>query len=260
MSAPPKRAQIVAAQYLTPSVKELTFEMIEPASIDYEPGSSIMLHVVTGKGMRRRRPYFFSSPPANGCSFALTFEVIPGDVVSEYVDGLIEGEEVEFEGPRTGRLCWRQPPGEGGHDVMLVGAGAGIAPLKSIFEYLLPLGRPNRIHFLWGLRHEDDIFYRQQLEKHARQHEAFSFSIVLSRPSQHWRGATGCVTSHLAKALDDLSAPLVFLAGNDATLDDAEVLLHESGVPRDRIHREAVVQPPPSHVDQAHADQASRME
>ncbi|MEK7127769.1 MAG: hypothetical protein AAB838_03545, partial [Patescibacteria group bacterium] len=86
----------------------------------------------------------------------------------------------------------------------------------------LSKNKKNKIIFLWGLRFEEDIFYRELFEK----------NIVLSKPGKKWSGKTGHVTDHLVKA------DAAYLCGNQAMITDVTKTLIKMGMPKNKIYFE----------------------
>jgi hypothetical protein len=63
----------------------------------------------------------------------------------------------------------------------------GIAPIRSMIHTRLP--SPTPVTLIWGLRHERDLYYQDELAALAAQYPEFSYTITLSQPSPAW---TGC--------------------------------------------------------------------
>jgi len=119
-------------------------------------------------------------------------------------------------------------------DVLLVGAGTGIAPLRSVLaELLVTPGRTGGIALVHGVRFADQRCFA---DEHARWEAAgVRLRVVVSRPSERdgWRGLVGRVQSHI----EDLVTPrsLVFIAGMDEMLAETRAALVELGVEPSRI-------------------------
>ena len=65
--------------------------------------------------------------------------------------------------------------------MVFIGGGAGMAPLRShIFDQLIRLNSNRKISFWYGARSMKEIFYKEEFEKLAKEHENFTFNIALS--------------------------------------------------------------------------------
>ena len=117
-----------------------------------------------------------ASPPP-GSSF-------PPGVMSSYVFSLKPGDKVKVFGP-FGEFFARETENE----MVFIGGGAGMAPLRShIFDQLIRLNSNRKISFWYGARSMKEIFYKEEFEKLAREHENFTFNIALSDalPEDKW--------------------------------------------------------------------------
>ena len=115
----------------------------------------------------------------------------PPGVVSSYVFGLSPGDEVTIAGP-FGEFFARETDAE----MMFIGGGAGMAPLRShIFDQLLRLHSGRTITFWYGARSLEEAFYVDEFDALAAEHDNFRWTLALSepRPEDAWTGPTGFV-------------------------------------------------------------------
>ena len=117
-------------------------------------------------------------------------DVNPG-VCSSYVYSLKPGDKVTISGP-YGEFFIKETENE----MVYIGGGAGMAPMRShIFDQLLRLNSNRKISYWYGARSMKEIFYKEDFEKLAEEHENFSFHIALSDalPEDNWEGLTGFI-------------------------------------------------------------------
>ena len=115
----------------------------------------------------------------------------PPGIMSSYVFNLKPGDKVKVFGP-FGEFFARETDNE----IVFIGGGAGMAPLLShIFDQLLRINTNRKISFWYGARSMKEIFYQEEFEKLAREHENFTFHIALSDalPEDNWDGLTGFI-------------------------------------------------------------------
>ena len=64
-----------------------------------------------------------------------------------------------------------------------------------IFDQLIRLNSNRKISYWYGARSMKEIFYKEDFEKLAKEHENFSFHIALSDalPEDNWNGLTGFI-------------------------------------------------------------------
>ena len=115
----------------------------------------------------------------------------PPGQVSSYIFGLKPGDTVVIAGPfgdfhATGT----------DREMVFIGGGAGIAPLRSIIlDQLLNRRTHRSITFWYGARNLNEICYRDEFDRLASQFSNFQWHVVLSevRSDEHWAGYSGFV-------------------------------------------------------------------
>lgn len=115
---------------------------------------------------------------------------LPGKV-SSYVFGLRPGDLVTLSGP-FGEFHARAS----GREMILIGGGAGIAPLRAIIlDQLLDRHADRRISFWYGARNPRELCYEEEFQKLADDHENFSYHVALSDPDvgPEWDGPRGLI-------------------------------------------------------------------
>jgi Na+-transporting NADH:ubiquinone oxidoreductase subunit F len=116
---------------------------------------------------------------------------LPPGQMSSYLFSLKKGDRVTVSGP-YGDFCAQETDNE----MIFVGGGSGMAPLRSIiFDQLKRIKTKRKISFWYGARTLREAFYVDDFTKLAEEHDNFEFHIALSRPHlmQTWEGYTGYV-------------------------------------------------------------------
>jgi Na(+)-translocating NADH:ubiquinone oxidoreductase F subunit len=131
---------------------------------------------------------------------------------------------------------------ESEREMVYLGGGAGMAPLRSHLAYLLETQQTTRpISYWYGARSRQEIFYQDYFEGLAAQHPNFNFHIALSepQPSDQWSSYTGYIHEVLkTEYLDqhpDPTAVDYFVCGPPAMVQAAIQMLKEAGVPAAQI-------------------------
>ena len=118
-------------------------------------------------------------------------------VGSAYVHRLKPGDKVTAIGPFG---SFHIKPGIA--EMVYVGGGAGMAPLRSHLSHLFEtLNTDRRISFWYGARSRQEVFYQEYFERLARERPNFSFHLALSepQPEDKWTGHAGCIHEVLAE-------------------------------------------------------------
>ncbi len=236
-------AALVAFRFVVPVIRSLRHAVRVVSVVEEGPGVISIylagrnldrLNSSAGQFFRwrfldRRRwweshPYSLSAPPT-ATMMRITVKSL-GDG-SRHLRGLREGTRVWFEGPYgafTERRRLR-------HRALLIAAGAGITPIRALYE-TLPGHGPDVILLYRATRPEDLVLWRE-LEQIAR-HRGFGLYPVLGS-----RADQPLTASALRTAVPDIAHRDVYLCGPPGFVEAATGRLREAGVPRRRIHVEA---------------------
>ncbi|WP_419831653.1 NADH:ubiquinone reductase (Na(+)-transporting) subunit F [Endozoicomonas atrinae] len=134
------------------------------------------------KGLLKFNIRIASPPP--GTDFA------PGKM-SSFVFNLKPGDKMTVYGP-FGEFFAKETDNE----MVFVGGGAGMAPMRShIFDQLKRLSSKRKISFWYGARSLREAFYVDEFEKLAEENENFTWHLALSDPlpEDNWTGYTGFI-------------------------------------------------------------------
>lgn len=163
-------------------------------------------------------------------------EVPPG-VVSSYLFRLEVGDVVTVAGP-FGEFFIK----DSDREVVLVGGGVGMAPLRAhVFDQLECRKTARPISYWYGARRRIDLYYADDMERLARAHANFSWHVALSdpEPGDAWDGDTGFIhdvvhQKHL-KTHPDPAACEYYLCGPPLMIEAVRALLHRYGVASEHI-------------------------
>lgn len=119
-----------------------------------------------------------------------------------------------------------------GHDVVIVGGGVGMAPLRPVLRAVLAhRDRYGQVAVLAGARTPADLLYADELEQIAGAHVAVS----VDQPTDDWRGRVGVVTTLLAGAPFDAENTVAYVCGPEIMMRFTAAALMRRGNPADRI-------------------------
>ncbi len=163
---------------------------------------------------------------------------VPPGQVSSYIFNLKSGDEITIAGP-FGEFFMDDSDSE----VMLIGGGAGMAPLRShIFDLLKGKQTRRKVSYWYGGRSLQEVFYADEFEELEKQYDNFSFHLALSdpQPEDNWTGYTGfihlVVLEHYLKnhpAPEDIN---YYLCGPPMMTSAIYDMLEELGVEKENIH------------------------
>jgi Na+-transporting NADH:ubiquinone oxidoreductase subunit F len=162
---------------------------------------------------------------------------IPPGIVSSFIFNLKPGDKTIISGP-FGEFFAKETDNE----MVFVGGGAGMAPMRShIFDQLKRLHSKRKITFWYGARSLRETFYTEDFDELAAEFDNFKWHIALSEPlpEDNWEGYTGFIHKVLLdEYLADHPAPEdceYYMCGPPMMNSAVIGMLEDLGVPRDHI-------------------------
>lgn len=173
-------AKIREIESLTKDVKKIKLTLSE--RVDFKPGQYFLIELSI-KGIVQRRAYSIASSPDNKDILELCIKkVSETGFVSELFKQKV-GDEIKIIGP-AGKFFIEEMPKK---DLVFVSVGTGIAPFKSMIEYLLKESNfKKKITLIHGYRHEEDVLYEDYFKELEKQFPNFNQKIILSQPKKKY--------------------------------------------------------------------------
>jgi len=245
MPLPPTfSARLVSARLLSPSVRELVLEREDGAPFAFEAGQWVNL-VLPGLGEGGiRRAYSIASPPTTSPRFELAVTRVRGGPGSTFLHELPVGASLEVVGPQG---FFTRPLDVAG-PALFVATGTGVTPLRSMILHALARNHAAPMTLLFGVRHDEDVLYREDLTELARRDPRLRFELSLSQPRPGSATRRGYVQTHVEELYRDLEArgkelgmgpPHIYACGLLRMVGSVRDLLRkEMQLPRQQVHTE----------------------
>lgn len=175
----------------TPDVK--TFRVNAPEGgklFEHMPGQCAMLYAPgIGEAM-----FSITSSPTN--KEYQEFSIKKCGVLTDYLHDLQVGDEITVRGPYGNAF-----PVETelkGKDLLFVAGGIGLAPLRSVINYVLD-NRENygKVDILYGSRSADDLVQLKEIKEKWMNAKDVNVYLTIDRPQDGWDGHVGFVPSYL---------------------------------------------------------------
>jgi Na(+)-translocating NADH:ubiquinone oxidoreductase F subunit len=226
------------------SIRFRDFDIPEPFASVWKT-QHVFDHVARNPESGRRNNYSLASNPHR--ERALRFNVriatpppgqecAPG-VGSSYVFSLRPGDLVTAIGPFGD---FHVKPTQ--HEMVYIGGGAGMAPLRAHLAHLLETQLTARkITYWYGARSRQEIFYEDYFRELANAHSNFAFHLALSSPlaEDNWIGPTGfiheVVLENYLRQHPDPAALEYYLCGPPMMIKACNRMLESIGVPERQI-------------------------
>jgi len=162
--------------------------------------------------------------------------VNPG-ICSSYIFSRKPGDKVMVSGP-YGEFFIKETKNE----MVYVGGGAGMAPMRSHIFHLFHTLRTNRkVSYWYGARSKREIFYEDQFRAIEKEFPNFTFNIALSEPTKedNWDGYTGFIHQVLydnyLRYHEEPEEIEYYMCGPPQMNSAVQNLLYNMGVPEEMI-------------------------
>lgn len=192
--------RLARARMLSPQVRELGFERASGERFDFQAGQWVSLVLPLSEG-EARRAYSIASAPDGSPGFEIAVTKVDGGPGSTFLHELPVGATLRAIGPQG---FFTRPVRAGGHPALFVGTGTGVTPLRSMIRDALAAGETSPMTLLFGVRHEVDQLYREELEELTSRHANFRAFYTISQPGPTWSGLTGYVQTHVERLFQEL--------------------------------------------------------
>jgi CDP-4-dehydro-6-deoxyglucose reductase len=126
----------------------------------------------------------------------------------------------------------------------MIATGTGLTPMRSMVGAAVAAGSRAPMWVLLGVRHEEDMLYRDELESLAQRYPYIRFEPTLSQPRGAWTGRRGYVQTHVRDLWGELAAvgdvkPHAYICGLQRMVGSVRDLLRKDmGLAREQVHSE----------------------
>ncbi len=193
----------------------------------FAPGQFNMLYVF-GAG---EVPISISGDPAKPRRLVHTTRAV--GTVTKAMRKLRRGDVLGIRGPFG--TSWPIEDTKG-CDVVIVGGGIGMAPLRpSVYQLLSQKEEYGKLVLLYGARTPADLLYRQEMEQWRRSSD-LHVDITVDRAPAEWRGNVGVVTTLIPKASFDPLSTIAMICGPEVMMRFTIMELQKLGVQDENIY------------------------
>lgn len=211
---------------VTSDIKYVFFKLEDPPSIKFRPGQYVQFKIPETDEFRA---YSVASSPSQESVLELTVRLVPNGLCSTYIhEALDVGDKITFTGP-FGDFYLRE---DSGRNIICIGGGCGMAPIRSILLHLKEKLMPRKVMYFFGARSKKDLFFTEELRELERQFPNFKYYPALSesKPEDNWSGETGLITQVVERIMSEGSDQEAYLCGPPPMIDASIKVLKQKGV------------------------------
>jgi len=207
-----------------------TFTVRPEVPVAFEAGQFVEL-TVPGLG---EAPFTPSSSPAERERMDIT--IMRVGKVTEGLHTLTTGSDVGVRGPLGQPYPLKTFHGR---EVLIVGGGVGLAPLRALlFALFTEEQKYSRIIIRYGARSPGDLVYREALQHAWGRDGALDLGVTVDEGDASWQGHTGVVTTILEpdKLTCDAAGGVAVVCGPPVMMKFTTLKLLERGYPAESIY------------------------
>ena len=207
-----------------------TFYFKPEQSVRYTAGQFVELTLVHENPDDRGIKRWFtlsSSPTEELLSITTKFTATDGSSFKAALRNLSPGIELQMSEPIGDFVLPKlvQTP------LIFVAGGIGITPFHSIFSWLASTHETRPIHFIYGVKSEEDIIFQPVFDR-----AGIHATVIVGEPSASWGGEHGNISAELILGLETLSDDtLIYVSGPEPMVNSLVKDLKTSGVQRQQI-------------------------
>ena len=219
----------------TIDTKRYWIQVPELETFDFTPGQFVTLDLpIHEKSNKRWRSYSIASWPDGTNVFELLIVLNPSGLGTPYLFNEINiGSEINFRGPQ-GVFILRQPIEK---DIYLICTGTGIAPFRSMVQYIYQQQILfHKIFLIYGCRKKDNLLYYDELKQLESDLNNFQYIPTLSR--EEWEGKSGYVHTIYEELCQHNYPASFYLCGWKDMIDEAKDRILKMGYDKSDLHLE----------------------
>lgn len=223
--------EVAAIEELTHDIVRLRLSFVSPREMAFNPGQYADVKI---PGTDHWRSFSMANTPSTDDQADFVIKRYPGGHFSGLLEGgeggLAVGDKLDIKGP-YGTFTLR----EGDRDLVLIGGGAGMAPILSLLTHMREQGIDRKATFYYGARTARDLFYLDRMAELAEALPRFSFVPALSEEAGAGKAEEGLITDVVDRLEGDLSGADAYLCGPPPMVEAAIELMAAKGAPEGRV-------------------------
>lgn len=218
----PQRYRVAERRQENADTFTVALEPVDPRSnATFAAGQFNMLYVF-GLG---EIPISISGNPASPERLVHTTRAV--GTVTRTMAGLRRGDMMGVRGPFGTHWPLEELQGK---DIVLVGGGIGLAPLRpALYQIVAQRSDYGRVVLLYGARTPEDMLYRSELE-HWRARFDLEIFVTVDRATGDWHGNVGLVTALIPRAPFEPRNAAALICGPEVMMRYAVQALQKRGV------------------------------
>ncbi len=238
MLQPWRTGKVIRIEDATPNTRRFWMEVADEDRFDFKPGQFVTLDLpIHEKKNKRWRSYSIASWPDGTNVFELVVVLMPHGAGSTYLFNDVEvGSVLAFRGPQGVFTL----PETIDKDLFFICTGTGVAPFRSMVEYIYRNNIPHKkLYLIFGCRYIKDSLYLEELNELQSKLSSFQYIPTYSRETGENQIRKGYVHGVYEEIIgNNKTDAQFFLCGWKNMVDEAKERIVALGYDKKDIHLE----------------------
>lgn len=238
----PKQILEMEVAQVTQEARDVkTYRLKWPDGVDYDFKTGQFITVYFSQDPKTKRAYSLSSCELDRGFFEISVKRA-GNFGARLYDELKQGDKLMVI-PPTGRFTLPDDPKK---DLILIAGGSGVTPFRGFVRYCNAKHPETRVTILYSARVPEEIIFKDEFEKLARENPNFHFNVTCTRVTpEHaytgtWNGRKGRITADwVREQIRDLSNTVFYACGpTELVLSTEKLVVEEMKIPKEQMKME----------------------
>lgn len=183
----PSPATILKITEMTALEKLFEIQLQGGRKLGHAPGQFVQVSI-PGIG---ECPISICSSPTRPDTFGLCIR--RAGSVTNHLHALPSGATIGIRGPLGHGFDVDELHGK---DILIVAGGLGLAPVRSLIQYILDeRARFGQFHLLYGCKEPKEVLFKEDLNEWRERTDVVNCHVTVDKPDETWRGKSGVVTT-----------------------------------------------------------------
>ena len=223
----PEMAEITAIKRFTTMEKWFKLKLLSGRSLGHQPGQFVQVSLF-GAG---EAPISVTSAPNKKDTFELCIR--EAGMLTKIFHNLAVGSTIGIRGPFGKGFDVEKFKGK---DILIIGGGIGIVPLRSFINYVIDNRSDyGRLIILYGAKNPSELLYPDELKQWENDNN-IEYYVTVDQGNKDWNGNTGVITTLFPKIKLDLQNTIAAVVGPPIMYKFALISLKTIRIPEENIY------------------------
>lgn len=219
-----------------PDTRSFFLRFLADQHLSFKPGQFLSFQLPRD-AKTLTRAYTIASNPEDAGSLEICLNLVPDGPGSRYLFARRVGDLLSFTGPWGAFVLEQAPQAES----VFIADRTGIAAIRPMLQRALHCSPQFPIQLLYAVHREEDLLYRKDIEKWDKECPIFTWTYLVSDPTQSWSGLHGSLLEQVERRYvhqDENRTRKFYICGIGRLVLELRGLLRKAGYERRAVKYE----------------------